>query len=87
VTTVRSASKAESIQKAYPQHSKDKLDFVFVKDIAAEGAFDEAVKTDPPFDAVVSTSTVSKSLSMFASTLMPEKKPDSHCIAIYLCRN
>lgn len=29
---------------------KDKLDFAIVEDIAKEGAFDEAVKSDPPFE-------------------------------------
>jgi hypothetical protein len=57
VTTVRSASKAESIKKDYPQHGKETLDFVFVKDIAVEGAFDKAVQSDPPFEAVVSSNT------------------------------
>jgi hypothetical protein len=57
VTTVRSASKTESIKKDYPQHGKETLDFVFVKDIAVEGAFDEAVQSDPPFEAVVSSDT------------------------------
>lgn len=37
--------------------SKDKLDFAIVKDIAQKGAFDEAVKSDPPFEAVIHTAS------------------------------
>jgi nucleoside-diphosphate-sugar epimerase len=33
------------------------LTYVIVKDIAQEGAFDEAVKSDPPFDAAVHTAS------------------------------
>jgi hypothetical protein len=54
VTTVRSEAKAESIRKTYPSYGKEKLDFAIVEDIAVEGAFDEAVKSDPPFQGVVS---------------------------------
>jgi len=57
VTTVRNSPKADKIREAYPQYSKDKLDFAFVPDIAAEGAFDEAVKSSPPFQAVIHTAS------------------------------
>jgi hypothetical protein len=53
VTTVRSQEKADRIAKAHPSYGKDKLDFVIVEDIAQEGAFEDAVKSDPPFNAVV----------------------------------
>jgi hypothetical protein len=53
VTTVRSQAKADGIKKAYASQGKEKLDFAIVEDIAVEGAFDKAVKSDPPFDAVV----------------------------------
>lgn len=36
---------------------KDKLDFVIVEDIADVDAFDNALKSDPPFEAVIHTSS------------------------------
>lgn len=57
VITVRSEAKADSIWSAHPEFGKDKLDAVIVKDIAVEGAFDEAVKSDPPFEAVIHTAS------------------------------
>ena len=36
---------------------KDKLDFAIVEDIAKENAFDEAVKSDPPFEALIHTAS------------------------------
>lgn len=57
VTTVRSQEKADKIKEAHPQVGKDKLDFAIVEDIAHEGAFDEAVKSDPPFEAVIHTAS------------------------------
>ncbi|KAL2355447.1 hypothetical protein BJ546DRAFT_1060464 [Cryomyces antarcticus] len=57
VTTVRSQEKANKIKEAHPNVSKDKLDFALVEDIAKEGAFDETVKSDPPFEAVVHTAS------------------------------
>ncbi|KIW08307.1 uncharacterized protein PV09_01226 [Verruconis gallopava] len=57
VTTVRSQEKADKIAKAHPTYGKDKLDFAIVEDIAQEGAFDEAVKSDPPFEAVIHTAS------------------------------
>ncbi|KAI4133973.1 MAG: hypothetical protein LQ347_001908 [Umbilicaria vellea] len=57
VTTVRSEEKARKIKEAHPDTPKDKLDFAFVEDIAKEGAFDEAIKSDPPFEAVIHTAS------------------------------
>ena len=57
VTSVRSKEKAQAIKDAHPAIGKEKLDFVIVEDIAVEGAFDRAVKTDPPFEAVIHTSS------------------------------
>jgi nucleoside-diphosphate-sugar epimerase len=37
VTTVRSAQKGDRILEAHPNHSRDKLDFVVVEDIAQKG--------------------------------------------------
>ncbi|KAI0391862.1 3-beta hydroxysteroid dehydrogenase/isomerase family protein [Xylariaceae sp. FL0594] len=53
VTTVRSEQKGKQILDAHPKYGKDKLDFVVVEDIAVPGAFDSAVVSDPPFEAVV----------------------------------
>jgi len=57
VTTVRSQEKANKIKEAHPKVGKDRLDFSIVEDIALEGAFDEAVKSDPPFEAVIHTAS------------------------------
>lgn len=57
VTTVRSEEKAKAIANAHPNAPKDKLDFAIVEDIAKEGAFDEAVISDPPFEKVIHTAS------------------------------
>lgn len=56
ITTVRSEEKAENIKKAHPQ-AGDKLQTRIVKDIAVEGAFDEAVKSIEGLDAVIHTAS------------------------------
>ena len=57
VTTVRSTEKAQKIKAAYPDVSEDKLDFAIVKDIAEPDAFDKAIISDPPFEAVIHTAS------------------------------
>ncbi|GME49773.1 ketoreductase [Neofusicoccum parvum] len=57
VTTVRSQEKADRIKAAHPNHGKDKLDFAIVPDIAQEGAFDAAVQSSPPIEAVIHTAS------------------------------
>jgi len=57
VTTVRSQEKANKIKEAHSDVGKDKLDFAIVEDIAQPNAFDEAVKSDPPFEAVLHTAS------------------------------
>lgn len=57
VTTARSQSKADRIRKAHPNTSEENLEFFIVEDIAKEGAFDEVVKTKPPFEAVIHTAS------------------------------
>lgn len=57
VTTVRSQEKADKIKEAHPDVGKDKLDFSIVEDIAQEGAFEKAVISDPPFEAVIHTAS------------------------------
>jgi len=57
VTTVRSEAKADQIKEIFSKYGSDKLDFVYVKDIATEGAFDKAVKSSPPFEAVIHTAS------------------------------
>jgi hypothetical protein len=41
VVTVRSEEKGQKILEAHPNTPKEKLSFVIVKDVAADGAFDE----------------------------------------------
>ncbi|KAL8972624.1 MAG: hypothetical protein Q9197_002697 [Variospora fuerteventurae] len=57
VTSVRSEAKAQMLRDTFPNIGKDQLDFVYVADIAQEGAFDEAVKSDPPFEWVIHTAS------------------------------
>ncbi|KAL8733537.1 MAG: hypothetical protein Q9181_003536 [Wetmoreana brouardii] len=57
VTSIRSEAKAQMLRDTFPHISKDKLDFVIVDDIAREGAFNEAVKSDPPFEWVIHTAS------------------------------
>ncbi|KAI9928675.1 hypothetical protein ASPWEDRAFT_168648 [Aspergillus wentii DTO 134E9] len=57
VTTVRSQSKAEAIQRTHPDIGKDRLSFAVVEDIAQPNAFDRAVVSDPPFEAVIHTAS------------------------------
>jgi len=57
VTTVRSQAKADKIKQAHSSYKSDKLDFAIVEDIAQENAFDKAVVSDPPFEAVIHTAS------------------------------
>lgn len=57
VTTVRSEEKGQKILENHPDVPRSRLSYVIVKDIAQQGAFDEAVKSDPPFDAVLHTAS------------------------------
>lgn len=52
VTTTRTQAKASGLLRRYAQHGKDVFDVVIVEDIAVEAAFDQAVVSTPPFDAV-----------------------------------
>ncbi|KAF2738164.1 NAD(P)-binding protein [Polyplosphaeria fusca] len=58
ITTVRTQQKADKIKAAYKSYAdKGQLDFAIVPDIAQEGAFDQAVISDPPFEAVLHTAS------------------------------
>jgi nucleoside-diphosphate-sugar epimerase len=57
VFTVRSAEKGDKILQNNPGTPKSNLSYVIVKDIAVENAFDEAVKSDPPFEGVLHTAS------------------------------
>jgi nucleoside-diphosphate-sugar epimerase len=57
VTTVRSHDKGKKILDAHPNVAKDVLSFVIVEDIAQPGAFDKAVISEPPFEAVIHTAS------------------------------
>lgn len=58
VTTVRSQGKADKIKAAYPSYAeKGQLSFAIVPDIAQPDAFDQAVISDPPFEAVLHTAS------------------------------
>lgn len=54
MTTVRSPAKGQALVDIF---KGQKVSFTIVKDIAAPNAFDEAVISDPPFDAVVHTAS------------------------------
>ncbi|KAJ6112041.1 NAD(P)-binding protein [Penicillium sp. IBT 18751x] len=72
VTTVRSRSKADAVKRAHPDIKDDRLSFAIVEDIAVPNgtifqnlnpkierkpAFDQAVVSDPPFQAVIHTAS------------------------------
>lgn len=57
VTTVRSQAKADKIREAKSKYGKDRLDFAIVEDIAQPDAFEKAVISDPPFEAVIHTAS------------------------------
>lgn len=57
MTTVRSQDKADKIKKALSKYDTSKLDFAIVEDVAQEGAFDKAVQSSPPFEAVIHTAS------------------------------
>lgn len=58
VTTVRTQQKADKIKTAYREYvDKGQLGFAIVPDIAEPTAFDEAVISDPPFEAVLHTAS------------------------------
>jgi len=57
VTTVRSKDKAKMIAENHKQYGKDVLDFAIVEDIAQPDAFENAVISDPPFEAVIHTAS------------------------------
>jgi nucleoside-diphosphate-sugar epimerase len=54
---VRSQDKGNKILEAHPNVSKETLSYVIVEDIAKDGAYDEAIKSEPPFDVVVHTAS------------------------------
>jgi nucleoside-diphosphate-sugar epimerase len=53
---VRSESKAAQVLADFPT-AGSKLDFGIVPDITTPGAFDEVVKSTPPFDTVIHTAS------------------------------
>ncbi|KEF62518.1 dihydroflavonol-4-reductase [Exophiala aquamarina CBS 119918] len=57
LTTVRSTDKADKIRAAYPMIGKERLDFAIVKEIAEDNAFDDALVSNPPFEAVIHTAS------------------------------
>jgi nucleoside-diphosphate-sugar epimerase len=57
VFSVRSASKGTALLSAFPNCPTSQLSFVIVPDIATPGAFDDAVRSDPPLDAVLHTAS------------------------------
>lgn len=57
VFTVRSDEKGQKILCNHAGVSLDQLSYVIVKDIAESTAFDEAIKSEPPFDAVLHTAS------------------------------
>lgn len=53
--TVRSNEKAESVENAFHDLGRDGLDFAIVPDVAQPHAFDAALVSDPPIEAVIHT--------------------------------
>lgn len=58
VTTVRTQEKADKIKEAYKSYvEKGQLSFAIVPDIAQPDAFEKAVISNPPFEAVLHTAS------------------------------
>lgn len=58
VTTVRTQEKADKIKASYQSYvEKGQLGFAIVPDIAQPDAFEKAVVSDPPFEAVLHTAS------------------------------
>jgi nucleoside-diphosphate-sugar epimerase len=58
VTTVRTQDKADKIKEDHKNYvDKGQLSFAIVPDIAQPGAFEKAVVSDPPFEAVLHTAS------------------------------
>ncbi|OIW25712.1 NAD(P)-binding protein [Coniochaeta ligniaria NRRL 30616] len=57
VVTVRSEEKGQRIVDTYQGAAKENVSYVVVEDITKEGAFDAAVKSQPPFDYVIHTAS------------------------------
>ncbi|KAH0542794.1 hypothetical protein FGG08_002842 [Glutinoglossum americanum] len=55
-SVVRSQAKAEQVHSDHP-NAGSKLDFFIVPDITTAGAFNEAVKSTPPFDTIIHTAS------------------------------
>jgi nucleoside-diphosphate-sugar epimerase len=54
---VRSQSKVDSIKALFPNVPSSQLDYAIVPDITIPGAFDNALKSDSPFDVVMHTAS------------------------------
>ena len=58
VTTVRTQEKADRIKASYQKYVENgQLGFAIVPDIAQPDAFEKAVVSDPPFEAVLHTAS------------------------------
>ncbi|CAG9942844.1 unnamed protein product [Clonostachys rosea f. rosea IK726] len=57
VVTVRSVAKGQSILAKYHDLPNERLSYTVVEDIAVSHAFDDAVRSDPPLDAVIHTAS------------------------------
>ncbi|KAK4121483.1 NAD(P)-binding protein [Parathielavia appendiculata] len=57
VVTVRSQEKGQRILESIDETLRKRTTFVVVDDVAKEGAFDEAVQSNPPFDFVIHTAS------------------------------
>lgn len=55
VTSVRTEEKAQVLKKLFSNAKKGQLSSVIVENIAVEGAFDNVIKSDPPFETVIHT--------------------------------
>jgi nucleoside-diphosphate-sugar epimerase len=68
---LRSQSKADQVLADFPTYAS-KLDFGIVPDITAPGAFDTAVRSDPPFNAAIHTA------SPFLCKLLQNKRKEEY---------
>lgn len=57
VTSVRTEEKGQALKKLFSNAKKGKLDYVIVKNVAVEGAFDNVIESNRPFEIVIHTAS------------------------------
>ncbi|KAH8691972.1 putative NAD dependent epimerase/dehydratase [Talaromyces proteolyticus] len=57
IVTVRSALKGDKIISSFPEDTRKDISYEIIEDIAQDGAYDEAIKSNPSIDYVIHTAS------------------------------